>query len=67
MLKTLDTQIPLVYTKLNRSIIMYTLEDILNIYFIFYKNNIEEFIDYLEIENVNPFLIEETKVIISTL
>ena len=46
---------------------MYTLEDTLNIYFIFYKNNIEEFIHYLEIENVNPFLIEETKVIISTL
>ena len=67
MLKTLDLQISLVYTSLTRRIIMYTLEDTLNIYFIFYKNNIEEFINYLEIENVNPFLIEETKVIISTL
>ena len=46
---------------------MYTLEDTLNMYFIFYKNNIEEFINYLEIENVHPFLIEEAKVIISTL
>ena len=46
---------------------MYTLDDILNIYFIFYKNNVEEFINYLEIENVHPFLIEETKVLISTL
>lgn len=46
---------------------MYTLDDTLNMYFIFYRNNIEEFINYLEIEHVNPFLIEETKVIISTL
>ena len=46
---------------------MYTLDDILTIYFNFYRNNIEEFINYLEIEHVHPFLIEETKVIISTL
>ena len=46
---------------------MDNLEDILFIYMLHYRYNNNEFINYLEIENVHPFLIEETKVIISTL
>ena len=50
-----------------RGYLMDNLEDILFIYMLHYRYNNNEFINYLEIENVHPFLIEETKVIISTL
>ena len=45
---------------------MYTIEEILTVFLTNFRHSKEDFLDYLEMNYANPFLIEETKVILDT-